>query len=219
MAKLTKEEEQKKAERSSEIIGFITIGLVISLLVVFVPKLFHGSTGHADDKKEKTAKQSSSSSYSSSASSSSTSSSSSAKSSSSSSSEKKPEKSNSNSSKPAKKDSKTYDDTNAIANAQKFTDDDYRNSANIGQSVHLTSATIARVDTTDGGLWIQTTSDDNATNLAHVQAINLASYNFQEGDKVDVKATLQGMRKSMITFKGDTDKYPTIWIKSIETVK
>ncbi|CAK1233088.1 hypothetical protein [Fructobacillus fructosus] len=110
---------------------------------------------------------------------------------------------------------KQYNDSDALTNAQNFSDDDYRNDSNIGKSVHLTNAKIARVDKTDGGLWIATTTDMNSDKMAHVQAVNLASYKFKEGDTVDIQATLQGMKKSMVTTKGDTEKYPTIWITSI----
>ncbi|MGR8826824.1 hypothetical protein N2E09_04300 [Leuconostoc citreum] len=111
---------------------------------------------------------------------------------------------------------KQYDDKDALSNAKDFDDDSYKDSNNIGKSVHLTNAKIARVDKNDGGLWIQTISDDTNITNAHVQAINLSSYNFKEGDIVDIKATLQGMKKSMVTFKNDSDKYPTLWIASIE---
>lgn len=116
-------------------------------------------------------------------------------------------------------DTKTYNEADGNTNGSNFTDEDYRNEANIGKSVHLTNAKITRIDKNDGGLWIETINDENNEKTTHVQAVNLASYNFQVGDVVDIKATLQGMKKSMVTFDGDTDKYPTIWITSINKVK
>lgn len=144
-------------------------------------------------------------------------------SSSSSSSNKKQETSSSSSQnkESAKKtnDTKTYSDAEALSNAQNFNPDDYENDANIGKSVHLTNAKISRIDKTDGGLWIETINDDNDPKTTHVQATNLASYKLKVGDVVDIKATLQGKKKSMVTFSGDTDKYPTIWISSIDKIK
>lgn len=128
-------------------------------------------------------------------------------------------KKSSQSSSKAKKDYKTYNDSEADNNASKITEDDFKNSDNIGKSLHYANAKIARVDKSDGGLWIQSISDDSNINAIHVQAINLASYNFQEGDIVDIKATIQGMEPSMVTFKGDKDTYPTIWIHSIDKVQ
>ena len=114
---------------------------------------------------------------------------------------------------------KTYNETDGNANGSNFTDEDYRNESNIGKSVHLSNAKIARVDKKNGGLWIETINDENNPKTTHVQAVNLASYKFKVGDVVDIKATLQGMKKSMVTFDGDTDKYPTIWISDINAVK
>ncbi|MGX7051420.1 hypothetical protein [Leuconostoc palmae] len=111
---------------------------------------------------------------------------------------------------------KQYDDKDALSNATDFDDDSYKDSNNIGKSVHLTKAKIGRVDQQDGGIWIQTINDTTSINNTFVQAINLPSYNFKEGDVVDIKATLQGMKKSMVTFKNDSDKYPTLWITSIQ---
>ncbi|WP_338346499.1 hypothetical protein [Fructobacillus cardui] len=116
-------------------------------------------------------------------------------------------------------DTKTYNEADGNTNGSNFTDEDYRNEANIGKSVHLTNAKITRIDKKAGGLWIETINDENNEKTTHVQAVNLASYNFQVDDVVDIKATLQGMKKSMVTFDGDTDKYPTIWITSINKVK
>lgn len=123
--------------------------------------------------------------------------------------------------KTAKKtnDTKTYNDTEALSNAQNFNPDDYENDANIGKSIHLTNAKIARIDKADGGLWIETINDDNNPKTTHVQAVNLSSYKLSVGDVVDIEATLQGKQKSMVTFSGDTDKYPTIWISSISKIK
>jgi len=108
-----------------------------------------------------------------------------------------------------------YNDTDALTNTQNFDDDAYRNKTNIGKSIHLTNAKIGNIGHDTIGIWIQTTTDDNNINNANIQAINMPSYHLKEGDVVDIKGTLQGMQKSMVTFKGDTDKYPTIWITSI----
>lgn len=108
-----------------------------------------------------------------------------------------------------------YNDTDALTNAQNFDDAAYENKTNIGKSIHLTNAKIGRIGDDTIGIWIQTTTDDNNINNAFIQAINMPSYHLKEGDVVDIKGTLQGMQKSMVTFKGDTDKYPTIWITSI----
>lgn len=108
-----------------------------------------------------------------------------------------------------------YNDTDALTNAQNFDDDAYRNKTNIGKSIHLTNAKIGNIGHDTIGIWIQTTTDDSNINNAFIQAINMPSYHLKEGDVVDIKGTLQGMQKSMVTFKGDTDKYPTIWITSI----
>lgn len=108
-----------------------------------------------------------------------------------------------------------YNDTDALTNAQNFDDDAYRNKTNIGKSIHLTNAKIGSIGHDTIGIWIQTTTDDSNINNANIQAINMPSYHLKEGDVVDIKGTLQGMQKSMVTFKGDTDKYPSIWITSI----
>ncbi|CAK1236984.1 hypothetical protein [Fructobacillus cardui] len=207
----------KKNKMSSDtkdtIIGFITIGVIVALGFIFVPKMISSFNNHQTSSPSSTKKESSSTS----------SNIKDEKSSSSSSSNKKQETSSSSSQnkESAKKtnDTKTYNDTEALSNAQNFNPDDYENDANIGKSVHLTNAKIARIDKADGGLWIETINDDNNPKTTHVQAVNLSSYKLSVGDVVDIKATLQGKQKSMVTFSGDTDKYPTIWISSIDKIK
>lgn len=185
------------SDKKDTIIGLITIVVVVILGFIFVPKLISSFSNHQTSSGQSSTKKESSSSGSN---------------------EKKSFSSKKESIKTSD-NSETYDDADGTNNGSTFSDDDYRNESNIGKSVHLTNAKIARVDKKDAGLWIETINDVNNPKTTHVQAVNLASYKFKVGDIVDIKATLQGMKKSMVTFDGDSDKYPTIWISDINVVK
>lgn len=187
------------SDQKDTIIGFVTIAIIVILGIIFIPKIIGSFNNHQTSSSPSSTKKESSSS-----------------------SNKNKAASSSNSENESTKTSNSsikYNESDGNNNGSTFTDDDYRNESNIGKSVHLTNAKIARIDKNDGGLWIQTISDDNNPNTAFVQSINLASYKLKEGDIVDIKATLQGMKKSMVTFNGDTDMYPTIWITDINIAK
>lgn len=91
--------------------------------------------------------------------------------------------------------------------------------SNKGKSIELNNVLVGKYVSYDNALWLQASNDSNSPLYGYnIQVADTTGKNssFAEGDIVNIKGEIQGEQKSMVTFDGDTDKYPTIMLTSIE---